>query len=54
MLLPGVQLAILVDGALELVIAGGAIEIMAEIVFPRPVSLTGALTFCAMAAASSI
>ena len=38
MLLPGVQPAILVDGALELVIARGAIEIMGEIVFPRPVS----------------
>ena len=39
MLLPGIELAVLVDGALELVIAGGAINIMAEIVFPRPLQL---------------
>jgi hypothetical protein len=39
MLLPGVELAILVDGALELMIACGAINIVAEIVFPRPLQL---------------
>ncbi len=43
MLLPRIQLAVLVDGALVLVVAGGAEEIMGEIVFARPLQLDRAL-----------
>jgi hypothetical protein len=38
-LLPGVEAASLVDRALELVIAGGSVEVVAEIVFPAPLQL---------------
>ena len=54
MLAPGVEPAILVDRALELVVAGGTVEIVTEIVLPRPLQLDRRLTFRAIATTSHV